>query len=391
MIQKSDTTNGKFELYYKRGWAYLAVHPPTGVGRPVYPEDIENRMKLLGVPQVGARGIRDIVDAASGEPVALVAWPNGQALASGITVDIAKDGMSAFATIGKPKKGAAPPVIQDVLDALEHAGVAFGIDHEGIQRTLSRNDYDKPVPVAAGREPVFGKAHRILYHFNVNRGKPYLVMDFDRINLKELNFIDNRKEGQLLAELVPPVAAVDGKKVTGETIPAESDSEIEQLQPGLNTVLSPDGTKLYAQCDGNVRILKGKILVEPVIFVKNVNFETGNIRFDGSVVIEGSIADGFVVEAGGDIQVGNSVGKATLKAGGSILLKTGINGNGKDTIACGGDLFAKYIESSTVNCQGNVLVEEAIILPVMAGSSSYDTGMLVNKPKLSSVQHGRRQ
>jgi hypothetical protein len=92
-----------------------------------------------------------------------------------------------------------------------------------------------------------------------------------------------------------------------------------------------------------------------------VSFETGNVRFDGSVVIEGSVADGFVVEAGGDIQVGNSVGKATLKAGGSILLKTGINGNGKDSITCGGDLFAKYIESSTVNCQGNVLVEEAIM------------------------------
>ena len=37
---------------------------------------------------------------------------------------------------------------------------------------------------------MFGKAHRILYHFNLNRGKPCLEMDFDRINLKELNFIE---------------------------------------------------------------------------------------------------------------------------------------------------------------------------------------------------------
>jgi hypothetical protein len=361
MVQKPSTSNGKFELYYQRGWAYLTVHAPTGAGRPVYPEDIENRMKLLGVPPVSAKRVRDLVEAASGEAVALVAWPNGQALAAGIIVEIVKDGMSAFAIIHPPKKGAAPPVLQDVLDELDHAGVVFGIDREGIQRTLARCDYDKPIPVAAGREPVFGKAHRIQYRFNINRGKPYLEMDFGRINLKELNFIDNRKEGELLAELVAPVAAVDGVKVTGEIIPAESDSEIEQLKPGLNTLLSPDGTKLYAQCDGNVRILKGKILVEPVIFVKNVNFETGNIRFDGSVVVEGSVADGFAVEAGGDIQVGNSVGKARLKAGGSILLKTGINGNGKGSIESGGDLFAKYIESSTVTCQGNVLVEEAIM------------------------------
>jgi uncharacterized protein (DUF342 family) len=361
MMQKPAISNGKFELYYRRGWAYLAVHAPVGTGRPVYPEDIENRMRLLGVPQVSARVIRDIVDAASGESTALVAWPNGQALAAAISVEITADGMSAFATIHPPRKGAAPPVLQDVLDELDHAGVVFGIDQEGIRRTLARQDYDKPIPVAAGREPIFGQAHRIQYHFNINRGKPYLEMDFGRINLKELNFIDNRKAGELLAELVPPVAAVDGRKVTGEIIPAESDSQIQQLQPGLNTLLSPDGTKLSAQCDGNVRILKDKVIVEPVIFVKNVNFETGNVRFDGSVVVEGSIADGFVVEAGGDIQVGSSVGKATLKAGGSILLKTGINGNGKGVIECGGDLFAKYIESSIVTCHRNVLAEEAIM------------------------------
>ncbi|HUX11633.1 MAG TPA: FapA family protein, partial [Spirochaetia bacterium] len=131
--------------------------------------------------------------------------------------------------------------------------------------------------------------------------------------------------------------------------------------PGLNTRLSPDGGKLFAECNGNVRIADGKILVEPVITVRNVNYETGNIHFEGSVVIEGSIADGFVVEANGDIQVGNGVGKATLKAGGNILLKTGINGNSEGTIDCGGDLFAKYIESCTVACRGNVLVEEAIM------------------------------
>jgi len=107
--QKTATSNGKFELYFRRGWAYLPVHPPTGTGRPVYPEDIENRMKLLGVPQVSVREIWDYVDAASGELVALIAWPNGQALAAGIKVDIAKDGMSAFVTISAPKKGAAPP------------------------------------------------------------------------------------------------------------------------------------------------------------------------------------------------------------------------------------------------------------------------------------------
>ena len=361
MKQKPAAENGKFDLFYRKGWAYLTVSPPEGTGRPVYPEEVENRMKLLGVPRVGAKTIRDLIEKGSGEAVPLVEWPGGRSLAASIIVDIAGDGMSASITVRPPKKGAASPMLSEVLEELEQAGVSFGIDSECIRGLLSRKDYGKPVPVAAGVPPVFGRAHRAVHHFNANRGKPWLEMDFGRINLKELNFIENRKAGDLLAELVPPVVAVDGRKVTGETIPAATDSEIVKLGAGANTRLSPDGTRLYAECDGNVRLADGKILIEPVITVRNVNYETGNIRFDGSVVIEGSVADGFSVEAGGDLQVGNSVGKASLKAGGSILLKTGINGNGGGAIDCGGDLLARYIVSCTVTCRGNVLAEEAIM------------------------------
>jgi len=208
---------------------------------------------------------------------------------------------------------------------------------------------------------VFGKGHRIVYHFNVNRGKPYLEMDFGRINLKELNFIENCIVGDLLAVLEPPVRPVDGRTVTGDIIPAETDPTTVELVAGPNTHLSSDRTRLYAQCDGNVRLKNGVVMVEPVVTVANVNYETGNIHFDGTVVVEGGIADGFIVEAEGSIQVGKGVGRAALKAGGNILLKTGITGNNEGTIDCGGDLYAKYIESSTVTCRGNILVEEAIM------------------------------
>jgi len=49
MDRRPGSSNGRFELFYRKGWAYLTVYPPAGAGRPVYPEDIENRMKMLGV------------------------------------------------------------------------------------------------------------------------------------------------------------------------------------------------------------------------------------------------------------------------------------------------------------------------------------------------------
>jgi hypothetical protein len=149
--------------------------------------------------------------------------------------------------------------------------------------------------------------------------------------------------------------------VVDTPVSAETETTPVELRAGENTTLNDAGTAVYATADGNVRLSRGAIIVEPVVTVANVSYETGHIRHEGSVVVEEHVADGFVVEATGDIQVGKGVGKATLKAGGHVLLKTGINGNGEGHIECDGNVFAKYVESSTVKARGHVFVQEAIM------------------------------
>ncbi len=362
MQSPQDSKDGKFDLYCRKGRVYVVVHGPSGHGSPVYPDQIESRLRLLGAPRAPSSRIRRALDEATGMPVPLIDWPEGRHLEAEFKVHIAEDRMSAELTIQPPHKGGAVPSRDEALEALDDAGVVFGVDISSIDHMIETRSYSTPVVVAQGREPVYGSGHRIEYHFNTNRGKPYLEMEFDRINLKELNFIDNRHKDDLLAELLPPVRAEDGRTVTGETIAAQTDVVVVRLQGGRNTYLSRDERRLYAGCDGNVRILEdGTVIVEPVVTVKNVNYETGNIHFEGSVVVEGHIADNFIIEADGDIQVGKGVGKATLRAGGNIVLKTGINGNTEGTIECGGDLYARYVESARVTCRGHAFVEEAIM------------------------------
>lgn len=356
-----DRRESAFELFYRHGWVYLTVPPQEERGRVVYSEEIANRMRLLGMPRVRESRISEIIEAGRGEPEPLVEWKEGSRLASVITATVAEDEMSATVTITHPKKGAAPPDRAEVEAALAEAGVTSGIDDEAIRRLLAEKQYDQEVTVATGREPVSGESRQVEYLFKLNRGKPYLHMPFGRINLKELNFIDNRKEGELIARLKPPVKPVDGMTVNGRLLPASRDERVTVIPAGENTRLSEDGSELFAARDGNARFRDGKVIVEPVVSVANVNYETGNIHFDGSVVVEGSVADGFVVEAGGNIQVGQGVGRAHLKAGENILLQTGINGNNEGVIECGGNLFARYIESSRVTCRGNVFVEEAVM------------------------------
>lgn len=337
------------------------MFPPSGTGRRVYPEEIENRMRLLRVPKVSARVLREAAEAATGEAAPLVEWPEGEALSSSVTVRVSEDGMAAWVKVEPPKKGGAPLQMEDVEEELALQGIVHGLDLPAVERILTRGEFDREVLVARGTPPVHGQGRRVAYLFNINRGKPYLEMDFGRIDLRELNFIDNKHKDDLLASLLPPTKAVDGKTVTGHLAPASPGGEGAKLLAGENTVLSPDGTRIFAARDGNAKLVGQQVVIEPVVTVENVNYETGNIRFEGTVVIRGGIADGFTVEAAGDIQVGKSVGRAFLKAGGSILLKTGINGSGEARLECGEDLYARYIENTRVVCRGNLFVEEAIM------------------------------
>jgi len=313
------------------------------------------------MPQISTTRIRDAIAAAADDPVPLIEWPEGERLASRISVVVADDEMSAAVTISAPSRGASPPTVEDVAVQLAAAGVTFGVDRAEISRILMESLYAQEITVARGREPVYGRSRKVEYRFQTTRGKPYLEMPFGRINLKELSFIDNRNAGDLLAILLPPVAAQDGSTVTGTSIAASRDDTVVQIPAGENTQFNADQSELYAAIDGNVRLRDGLIIVEPVVEVDDVDYSTGNIHFDGSVVVTGHVADGFIVEAGGTIQVGKGVGRATLRAGENILLTTGMNGNDEGLLECGGNLFARYLESCTVRCKGNVFVEEAIM------------------------------
>ena len=118
---------------------------------------------------------------------------------------------------------------------------------------------------------------------------------------------------------------------------------------------------LFAGRDGNARLEEGAVIVEPVVTVRNVDYETGNIAFEGSVVVKGTVADGFSVMAGGDIEVDKCVGRVSLRAGRNILLKQGINGDNGADVWAGGTLTAKYGESSRIFTGKDMIIREALM------------------------------
>lgn len=354
-------SNGKYHINYKDGWAYLTIEAPQGGGRPVYSETVSGRLQLLKIPPVRRQIIQEIIDNASGKPKKLIHWPDGDKLGPEVRVTITENAMTASVYITPEKQGGEPLSKAKIREALTEEGITFGINENAINLIIKNRTYSQSVIIAEGQLPINEKAARVEYHFETDRGKPFRELEYQRIDLKELNFIQNKNEDDLLAKLLPAVPPRNGTDVRGNSLPAETGGDETTLQIGDGAKFSEDGKEILAAVTGNVKLQKGMVTVEPLITVENVDYSNGNMKFEGSIDIQGRIADGFVVNAVGDIQIGKSVSKVEIETKGDLILKAGISGNDGSKITCGGDLYARYIESADIYCAGNLYIEEAIM------------------------------
>ena len=353
--------NGYFKIFYRDGFAYLIVYPPVGMGRPVYEDDIINRMKLLNIPSVSPLMIRDMIDRARQIPEKLTEWPMGAEFRANIGITVSEDKMTAIMNIQPPLRGGASPTLDEILFAVEDYGIKYGIDKTLISRIAEQHLYKEDFVIAEGLRPVAPIVNQINYHFDTDVCRPFLTDEYGRVNLKELNFIQEKKKGDVLADIAEPKPGTDGIDVYGETVPAEHLEQTARIYPGENTELSSDGRTLIASIDGYVVYRGGSVSMREVVHVENVDYSTGNIDFEGAVVVSGTVADGFTVKATDSIQIGSCVGKVHLESDGDIILKAGINGSGEGYIKCRGNLYTRFAENAHFEVEGSFFGEESLM------------------------------
>lgn len=87
-----------------------------------------------------------------------------------------------------------------------------------------------------------------------------------------------------------------------------------------------------------------------------MDFKTGNLHFDGSITIKGTILEGFSVFAGGDIEILGLLGvggaKEIRSANGSIFIKGGIAGMNRTVVKAARNIFTRFADSATISCEG---------------------------------------
>jgi uncharacterized protein (DUF342 family) len=180
-------------------------------------------------------------------------------------------------------------------------------------------------------------------------------------NFKELNIVQNVVAGQILATKEPSTNGEPGRTVTNKLIPARPGKDCNLLA-GRNTKVTEDGLNIVAEINGQVYLMGGKVVVDPVYIIQgDVNLKTGNILFLGTVVVQGNVEDGFSIKAAGNIEIHGSVGRCEIEAEGDVIITGGVMGKNEGKIVAGKSVYAKFIESVRVEAVEGVYVQDGIL------------------------------
>ncbi|MDE3077310.1 MAG: DUF342 domain-containing protein, partial [Chloroflexota bacterium] len=134
---------------------------------------------------------------------------------------------------------------------------------------------------------------------------------------------------------------------------------------GPGTALSPDDVNLVmATVSGAVRLdSNGRVTIDNTYLIKgDVDLSTGNVDFEGSVVINQDVRRGFTIRASGDVEVKGSIEEARVIAGGSIIARGGILGGASNaSLQAGQDILARFANNATLIAGHDVILgQEAV-------------------------------
>lgn len=242
-------------------------------------------------------------------------------------------------------KHLSTPSIDIIYKSLNNLGITNGIQTETIQDLLNNQQsfvINSFQTVAKSTEPVKGEDSHLEF------------LNFDQKNSDPIEV----KKGTLIAIKHPASAGEPGYDIFGNIIEQKHGKDIpikhnHNIQSKENGIL----IEYIALTDGILHIENQTLsLTELLTIDSDVDYNTGNISFPGSVLIKGSITNGFKVEAKENITVmGTLENGASITCFGNLTVKLGIVGL-KTRVLVKGDLSAKFIQEASVTVHGNIEV-----------------------------------
>ncbi|MET3682162.1 uncharacterized protein (DUF342 family) [Alkalibacillus flavidus] len=257
--------------------------------------------------------------------------------------------------------------VDAVLTYVEEQGVQVQVDREAVEsfcefvlNTESFEEKKYSQAIAHGQAAVDGDDGYLDYHINLMTENT--VDDSDqKVDFKEMMKIPIVEIDDPLVTFVSPTEGENGTDVYGQDIKPKRGKDVS-LKTGENTKLNDNNATVYATDSGQVTFTEKEIKVLPVYEVQdNLDLKVGNIDFNGSIVINGDVPEGFTLKARGDIAIQGVVEASYLEACGSVFIKEGVSALGKGHIKATLDIFAGNVNQANLEAGRHVQVNNSIL------------------------------
>jgi uncharacterized protein (DUF342 family) len=168
------------------------------------------------------------------------------------------------------------------------------------------------------------------------------------------------EKDELLVKIFRARMGRNGRDVYGHAIIIPNPKDVN-LKGGPNVYWDEEVQGFKANCDGRVK-LRGKTLDVNSVYIarKGINAETGNIKHNGQVIVDGEVDSDFKIDATGDIEIRGLAYACDINGGGNLITKEGISSSLEKNIVIYGDIFTKYIQNTNVEAGGSITVNKEI-------------------------------
>jgi len=358
--------NGYFRLISDSEGYGLALFRPRGGGEEIRPDELFEYLDGHGISYVKKK--IEMLLGKSEDVACMLGSGKCPSIPETYTLKISEDGMVATVRFLPPSATGKRAAIEDLMQELRYKKICFGIKTDYIKKHFgSSGIFCTDLILAKGQEPVAGVDARIEYNFETDLHRKPARRQDGSVDFFQMTKINQCRKGDVLARIIPEQPGTNGHDIYGREIKAKA-PQPAVLRFERNIVLSADKKSIIAGVNGHVSLVEDRVFLSDIYEVQNVDVSTGNISYEGSVRVNGDVAENYEIKAGGDVLVNGRVEGAKIVAKGNIIVAKGVNGMGKGLLQAGGDVAAKFLENANVVAKGYVQAEAILHSMVMSGS-----------------------
>ena len=290
-----------------------------------------------------------------------------------LAINISEDELVAVVVL---ENGNITPDLDTIKAIAADSSICFGIiDDDVIKENLRYLNLGlNSFVIAKGKESKTGIAGELILHFQPREKLAGQLDEAGNMDFKSRGEIPVTSEGELLAERSQMTGSVPGKTLFGKVIEVAEVEEADFIS-GIGTEMNRAGDKIFAACDGEPFLnLDGTVSVLSEVVVDNVDYETGNIDFDGNIVVRGKVSADFQVK--GKSLEACEILEADINIEGDIEVEQGIIGA---RIRATGSVTATYIKNCSIICGGDIIAEKEVVdSDVFSGGNCIVRGNIIS-------------